>query len=514
MSWSIRSRRTFPPRSARAPALGPGAIGAAVLGDATCASTKAGSAFREPPTALQAEQCLLGSLLANNRHLHLVADRLQPCHFADPAHQRLFSDIRRRVSEGKVADVVTLRTLYQNSGVLQEVCGAEYLAQLLTTCMPPSVLQPYAELIRDRWLRRQMIDLAEGTIGRACVSDGDDEPAERVAAEAAAALMALAHGDERDSMTAAGEAVASALRAAETAAADGEAIGAPTGLKDLDAMLGGLRPGQMVVAAGRPGMGKTVFGAAAASAAACAGHQVVFVSLEMGAEELGERLAAAATGIAGDRIRSGRLAPEEWRRLAEAEAMVRGLPLLIDDLPRRSLDDILMRCRAAACRRPVGLVVVDHLGLVEAPREVARHGPTAATEHVSKGLKQLAKAVNAPVLALCQLNRALEARDDKRPVLADLRQSGSIEQDADVVLLLHRDEYHLDRGAPSRRGDESEHRHQERLLAHEAALERVRGRIDLIVAKQRRGATGTIHAKFDGATSRIWCEHPGRTHGQ
>jgi replicative DNA helicase len=249
-----------------------------------------------------------------------------------------------------------------------------------------------------------------------------------------------------------------------------------------------------------------------ALAAARAGIGVALFSLEMSADELGERLLANLTGITGTRIRDGRLAQGEWDRLVAARHDLDALPIHVDATGGLTVERIRLRVRALARKSPIALVVIDHLGLLAPQVGFERAGIVAATEANSKAAKITAKDLGVSVLALSQLNRALEGRDDKRPGLADLRWSGSIEQDADSVIFLHREEVHLLAREPSRRADETDAKHAVRIAAWRAAINEVAGRGELIVAKQRRGPTGTVPIRFDGALCRI--EDAGGARGQ
>ena len=412
---------------------------------------------------------------------------------------------------GQHADAVVLRNHYAAAGVLEEVGGASYLAELLTALMPSSTLRPYAEVIRDAWRRRRVIEIAQDASARARLQD-DTDPADVIASGIAAELLALADGGTRDGAVTIGAAADAALRAANVGRErGGRKRGVPTGIEGLDALLGGLLPGQLVVLGARPAVGKSVLALNVALATARAGTGVAFFSLEMSADELGERLLANLTGIPATQIRDGRLTQEQWDRLVAARHDLNELPIHVDATASLTVERIRLRARALARKAPIGLVVIDHLGLLAPQAGFERTGIVAATEANSKAAKIAAKDLAVPVLALSQLNRALEGRDDKRPGLADLRWSGSIEQDADCVIFLHREEVHLIGREPSRRADETDAKHAGRIAAWQSAIDEVAGRGELIVAKQRRGPTGTVLIRFDGALCRI--EAAGGEHG-
>jgi replicative DNA helicase len=466
----------------------------------------------EPPANIQAEQHVVGTLLANARKFELIDGILEPEHFTDPILSRIFADIGRRVKAGQHADAIVLRNHYAAANVLEEVGGPGYLAELLTALMPSSTLRPYAEVIRDAWRRRRVIEIAQDACARAHLQD-DADPADAIASGVATELLALADAGTRDGAVTIGAAADAALRAADAAReSGGRQRGVPTGIEGLDAMLGGLRSGQLVVLGARPAVGKSAMALNVALAAARAGIGVALFSLEMSADELGERLLANLTGITGTRIRDGRLAQGEWDRLVAARHDLDALPIHVDATGGLTVERIRLRVRALARKSPIALVVIDHLGLLAPQVGFERAGIVAATEANSKAAKITAKDLGVSVLALSQLNRALEGRDDKRPGLADLRWSGSIEQDADSVIFLHREEVHLLAREPSRRADETDAKHAVRIAAWRAAINEVAGRGELIVAKQRRGPTGTVPIRFDGALCRI--EDAGGARGQ
>lgn len=456
-----------------------------------------------PPAAVEAEQAIVGAILADNRRYELVADSLRPEHFFDPGTARVFADAVRRIRDGQVGDIVTLRAAYEASGELDAVGGAQYLAGLLSAMAPPSALPSYAALIIDCWRRRQIIGSAEDAIARARAIDSDDDGA-AIASATAGELLEVAESGASASAISIGDAAREVLRAAQAAhERGGRALGLPTGVAALDTLLGGLAPAQMVVLGARPGVGKTAVALSIALAAARAGIGVAIFSLEMASDELAERLLANIAGIPGTAIRDGRMDQRQWDLLVAAEGELDRLDIQVDDTPGLTMQRVLLRVRAMSRKRPVGLVIVDHLGLLAPPAGTEKSGPVVATEANSKSLKALAKELRLPVLALSQLNRALEGRDEKRPGLADLRWSGSIEQDADVVMFIHREEMHLRNRAPTRKPDEGVGKFEERVAAYDAALAAAAGRAELIVAKQRRGPTGIVAIRFDAATCRI-----------
>ncbi|GGJ22644.1 replicative DNA helicase [Neoroseomonas lacus] len=464
-----------------------------------------------PPVVIEAEQAVLGSILANNRNYELVADILRPEHFADPILARIFSDATRCIQSGQLADAITLRGTYEADGALHEVGGPSYLPQLISAMASPLSLQSYAEAIVDRWRRRQIMVQAQEAIARAQYVTSED-PAAAIASAVASEMLSLAETGTQERTTDIGTAADAALKAAEDASRNGgRAPGLPTGISSLDRLIGGLSASQMIVIGARPGVGKTALAISIALAAAQSGVGVLIFSLEMAAAELAERMLANIAGISGTLIRDGRLGQKQWDHLVAARNELHQLDIRIDDAVALTMEQVRLRARTMSRKRPIGLIVIDHIGLLAPPPGMAKAGPAVWTESNSKATKALAKELRIPVLALSQLNRGLEGREEKRPGLADLRWSGSIEQDADVVAFIHRDDIHLSNHAPSRKPDESEAKFAERQSSYAAALAASKGRAELIVAKQRRGPTGTLQLRFDAARCHIadaegWCQ--------
>jgi replicative DNA helicase len=472
-----------------------------------------GISQRVPPTNLQAEQALLGALLSNNKAYARVADFLRAEHFADPGHAKIYAAIQKRLERGEIADVVTLRRDFENSSELEDVGGAAYLAQLLTATVGIINAGEYGRVIYDCWLRRQLIDAGETIVNLAfspSFEEGSDATA--IATSMASKLLELADPCQAQPAASLKSTLVDVITAAELAASGHRPKVIPSGLPGLDRILGGFQASQLIVVGGRPSMGKSVLAMVFALAAArhqhngeSAGAALVF-SMEMSAAEWGERILANVAGISGTAIRDGALHQREWDNLVGAQREIEDLPIIIDDRASLTLDQIRVRARMVAARQKLAIIIIDYLGLLRVAPEISRHGPTAVIEHLSQGLKRLAKELQVPVIALAQLNRELERREDKRPMLSDLRQSGAIEQDADVVLLLYRDEYYLERNEPKPNPTELDSEFADRLNAWKLSLESVRGKLEILIAKHRRGPTGTIYARFDGATSRIWQE--------
>jgi replicative DNA helicase len=477
-----------------------------------------GLSQRLPPSNLQAEQALLGALLANNKAYERVSEFLIPEHFADPIHGRIFASIARRVDAGQLADAITLKAEFEHSGILDEVGGTAYLAQLLTAMVGIINAGEYGKAIHDAWLRRQLIDIGETVVNNAFGAEPELDGAGQVEfAEQTLFDLAAKGGSER-AMVSFERALSQAIDGAERAFhRSGGVSGLSTGLRDLDKKTGGLHPSDLVIVAGRPGMGKTAlatkiaFGAAQALKAearavdpnAVAKQQVVIFSLEMSADQLATRLLAEESRISGDRIRRGEIGQKEFDKFVQVSRDLQGLPLHIDDTAAISLSALRTRCRRLKRTSGLALIVVDYLQLMRPTAGTKPENRVQEISMITQGLKAIAKELSVPVIALSQLSRAVESREDKRPQLSDLRESGSIEQDADVVMFVYRDEYYLQQRAPKQMGFDNEEKFHGAVEKWQRDMELVHNRAELIIEKQRHGPTGKIDLYFEGEFTRF-----------
>ncbi len=477
-----------------------------------------GLSQRLPPSNLQAEQALLGALLANNKAFERVSDFLIPEHFADPLHGRIYQAIKRRVEHNQLADAVTLRAEFEHSGVLDEVGGNAYLAQLLTAMVGIINAGEYGRAIHDTWLRRQLIDVGEEVVNNAFGADPELAGTQQVEA-AEQRLFELADlGGAESRMIPFDTALASALHSAERAFhRQGHVSGLSTGLRDLDKKMGGLHPSDLMILAGRPGMGKTAlatkiaFGAARALLAEARSDDpnkvpkgsVAIFSLEMSAEQLAIRLLAEEARVSGDRIRRGEIGQKDFDRFVQVSREIAGLPLHIDDTPAISMSALRTRCRRLKRTKGLNLVVVDYLQLMRPSAGTKPESRVLEISQITQGLKALAKELEVPVLALSQLSRAVESREDKRPQLSDLRESGTIEQDADSVMFVYRDEYYLQQRAPKQMGYDSDDKFHTAVEKWQRDMDAVHNRAELLIEKQRHGPTGKIDLFFEGEFTRF-----------
>jgi replicative DNA helicase len=473
-------------------------------------------AQRLPPSNLQAEQALLGGLLANNKAYDLVAGWLKPEHFADPIHGRIFEAAARRIDAGRLVDAVSLKAEFEHSGVLDEVGGAAYLGELLGAMVSPTLCGEYGRAVRDAWHRRELIAIGDELVTRA-YAPGED-PAQALHEWAEEALARLADGQEGEAAPVpAHEAMRLAIDEAwRVRAQPGGLVGITTGLRELDDITGGLRRSDMIVLAARPSMGKTTLALGVSAAAAQAGAKVLFVTLEMSPEDIGAQITAGLTPVVRDLATRGQERVQDpatgrfgWRPVTEAEvarmmAAQRAMAerrLLLVGLRIRTMSALRAVVRRQKRRGGLDLVVIDYLQLMQVP-ELARVGNrTLEVTRLSADCKAMARDFDIPVLVLSQLNRDVEGREVKRPALADLRESGAIEQDADVVMFPHRDHYYLDKMKLERRERESEEEWANRQARHLKAMREAHGRASIFVDKNRKGRTGTAQVAFSHDTT-------------
>ena len=473
--------------------------------------------FRSPPHNFEAEKALIGALFANNNAYDRVSEFLLPRHFADPIHGRIYEAISKLIERGQIADPITLNNFFEQDGSLSDVGGTQYLAELAASMVNVINAGEYGRTIYDLHLKRMLIDLGETVVNRAFSPDVDDL-ATRQIEEAEQTLYDLATtGDFEGGFQTFKSSIVTAIEMAEAAhKRDGKIAGVATGLRDVDTMLGGLHPSDLVILAGRPSMGKTALATNIAFNAAydykyevddagdkktINGAVVGFFSLEMSSEQLAARILSEQTEIASDKMRRGILSNDEFDRLVVASQQLHRLPIFIDDTPAMSVSMLRTRARRLRREHGLGLIIVDYLQLMESSRRSDNRVQEIA--EITRGLKTLAKELNVPVLALSQLSRAVEQREDKRPQLSDLRESGTIEQDSDVVSFIFRESYYLERAEPMQRQDESPDKFSERFDRWEARLNDVRHHSEVIIAKQRHGPTGSVKLFFDGMFTRF-----------
>ena len=474
----------------------------------------------QPPANIEAEQALLGAILVNNTAYSRVAEFLLPEHFGNAVHGRIFAAIGKLLERGQIANPVTLKGLFDQDGALAEVGGAQYLARLAEAAVTIINAEHYGRTIHDLYLRRELITIGQDVVTEAFRHDLDD-PAVTQIERAEQKLFGLATaGQAEGGFQEFNKALTSAINLAQAAfKRDGKTVGVATGFTDLDKKLGGLHPSDLVILAGRPSMGKTSLATNIAFHAAKAyrgvrgpdgrlttedGAVIGFFSLEMSAEELATRILSEESGTSSDRIRRGEVRREDFDKFVAASHRLAAVPLYIDDTPALSVAAVRTRARRLKRQQGLGLIIIDHIQLLR-PSAQNRSFENRVQElsDITRGLKALAKELDVPVLALSQLSRAVEQREDKRPMLADLRESGSIEQDADVVMFIFREEYYLSRAEPSHRADESAEKFNDRYDRWKERSEAMYGLAEVIIAKQRHGPIGSIKLHFEAETTKF-----------
>lgn len=455
----------------------------------------------------QAEQSLLGALLIDNRLVERVSEFLKVEHFYQPVHGRIYGAIVRMNENGQVADPVTLKGFFDKDEDLAHVGGAQYLVELAANVVTTVSVANYGQLIYELFLRRELIAVGRDMMQKA-YDDTIEDPATTQIELSEQKLYDLATaGDYKSGFVSMRQSLTTAIEIAQTAYKNvGHVTGVTTGLTDLDKKLGGLQPSDLLILAGRPSMGKTALALNIAFNCAKAafdtngesGGPVGFFSLEMSADQLATRALASESRVPGDQIRRGELKDTDFRRFIETSQMLMDMPLFIDDTPGLSISAVRTRARRLKRQHGLSLIVVDYLQLLTGSGGKSSENRVQEVSEITRGLKALAKELHVPVLALSQLSRQVENRDDKRPMMSDLRESGSIEQDADVVMFVYREQYYLERQEPSRRVDESDDKFNDRYEQWQQKLAEVHNTGECILAKQRHGPIGTIRLAFEG----------------
>jgi replicative DNA helicase len=467
--------------------------------------------YRTAPHNIEAEQALLGAILVNNEAFYRVSDFLEPAHFFEPLHQKLFELAGSLIRAGKVATPVTLKTFLPADLDVAGLTASQYLARLAAEATTVINAEDYGRTIYDLAIRRSLIVIGEDMVNVAFDAPVDLAPQDQIE-DAERRLYELAETGRYDGGF---QRFAAALTTAIDMAAhayqrDGRLSGLATGLTDLDRLMGGLQSSDLVILAGRPGMGKSSFATNIAYNVARAwrgevkpdgriatvdGGIVGFFSLEMSAEQLATRIISEQTEIASHRIRRGQIETSDFDRIVEISREMEALPLYIDETGGLSIAQLAARARRLKRQRGLDLLVIDYLQLLVGSTSRAAQGRVQEITEITTSLKALAKELNVPILALSQLSRQVESRDDKRPQLSDLRESGSIEQDADVVLFIFREEYYLKNREP-RAGTEEHFKWQ-------AEMDAVHGKAEVIIGKQRHGPTDTVKLQFKGEVTRF-----------
>ena len=462
------------------------------------------------PHHIEAEQQLLGAILTNNDIFDRVAAVIDASHFYEPVHARIWEVAAARITKNALASPVTLKAFLEEDEGLKELGGPTYLARLAGAAISSFAARDYAQMIRDLAVRRDLISLGRDISDKAAKVDVESGPSEQIV-EAEQALYQLGEqGQSSQGFQSFLTAVTDAVKIANAAyQRDGGLAGLSTGFTDLDKKLGGLHRSDLLILAGRPSMGKTALATNIAFAIAKAyargqkpdgtegavnGGVVGFFSLEMSSEQLAARVLSEASEVPSEQIRRGDMTEPEFRRFVDAAKTLEACPLFIDDTPALPISQLAARARRLKREHGLDVLIVDYLQLVRAAS--AKDNRVNEISEITQGLKAIAKELDIPVVALSQLSRQVESREDKRPQLSDLRESGSIEQDADVVMFVFREEYYKEREKP---GDHD----LEKMALWQDEMERLHGRAEIVIGKQRHGPIGTVELSFEGRFTRF-----------
>jgi replicative DNA helicase len=461
------------------------------------------------PHNIEAEQQLLGAILTNNDIYDRISSLVKADHFFDPVHQRIFEISAARIQKNALASPVTLKAFLEDDAGLKELGGPAYLVRLAGAAISAYAARDYAQMIYDLAVRRELIQLGRDIAAQAARVEVESEPKDQII-DAEQRLYKLGEqGVAERGFQSFLKAVTDAVNMANAAyQRDGGLAGISTGLIDMDKKLGGLHPSDLLILAGRPSMGKTSLATNIAFNIAKAhrrgrlpdgtdgsveGGVVGFFSLEMSAEQLAARILSEAAEVPSEQIRRGDMTEVEFRRFVEAAKALEACPLYIDDTPALPISQVAARARRLKRTQGLDVLIIDYLQLLKGS---SRDNRVQEVSEITQGLKAIAKELNIPVIALSQLSRQVENRDDKRPQLSDLRESGSIEQDADVVMFVFREEYYREREKP---GDHE----LEKMAQWQAMMESVHGKAEVIIGKQRHGPIGTVELSFEGRFTRF-----------
>ena len=448
--------------------------------------------FKELPNNIEAEQSVLGSILLSNEIFDDVNTIVSSSNFYDPMHQKIFAAIEQLIFKGMLANPITLKNYFEKEK--DEINVPDYLVKVTKFSTSLRQAIEYSKIIYDMFVRRELIKISESTIESAKLNDLSIN-GQNIIENSEKFLFDLAErGSFNSSLIKFDEAMKMTIEMASNAYKNEEGIvGVPTGLRDLDDRLGGLHKSDLVIIAGRPSMGKTAlatniaFNAAQKLQESGKKSSVAFFSLEMSSEQLSTRILAEQSRIKSNDIRRGRISEEQFDKFIETSKNISELPLFIDETPAISIAALSNRARRIKRIHNLDLIVIDYIQLMRAVN--TKDGRVQEISEITQGLKALAKELSVPVLALSQLSRAVEQRDDKKPQLSDLRESGSIEQDADVVMFVYREAYYLERKQP--RPATVEH------AEWQAKMNEVSNLAEIIIGKQRHGPTGNIMLEFE-----------------
>ena len=461
------------------------------------------------PQNIEAEQSLIGSVLFDNKVLEDLPTNFATRHFFDPLHATIFDACIFLIDNGRLADPLTLKSYLKQDDLQRDMDIEKYLSELREGVVSLSKAKFYAEEIRNCYVRRSLIRIGDELINKSVNPTIDITPDQEIS-NTEEQLYNLAEKDQINSGPLDFKSVlASATNQINEAYnRKGKLSGIDTGFSGLNRQLGGLNKSDLLVLAGRPAMGKTALATnigfnAAKSSKLEKNESILIFSLEMSAEQLAQRILAEQSTIDSHKLRSGDLNETEFSKLVSTQNDILNLPFFIDDTPAISVGQIASRARRLKRTHGLSLIIIDYIQLIQGSKASEAQGRVQEVSNITRGLKSLAKELNVPILALSQLSRAVEQREDKRPILADLRESGSIEQDADVVMFVYREEYYLDKSEPTQRDNENQESFNERFLKWQDRRNMAEGKAEIIISKQRHGPTGIVQVQFEAKFTRF-----------
>ncbi len=469
--------------------------------------------YRVMPHNEEVEQALLGALLVNNKSLEKVSEFLRPEHFYNPVHGRIYQAVSTFIERGQDASPITLKSYFEKDQDLSQVGGGQYLSDLASHIISVVNVEDYGRTVYELHLRRALVALGEDVVNEAYEHAVDSTASLQIETAEKRLFELATAGDFKGGFVSFQQTLTKAINQAQLAyQREGLLTGVPTKLVDIDKKLGGFQNSDLIIIAGRPSMGKTALATNMAFNAAREfletngkeGAVVGFFSLEMSAEQLATRILADMTSISSDKIRRGEVRDTDFHKFVDASQRLSASPLFIDDTPALTIGAIRTRARRLKRQHNVGMIVIDYLQLLQGSgKPGGEQNRVLEISEITRGLKAIAKELQIPVIALSQLSRAVENRDNKRPQLSDLRESGSIEQDADVVMFVYREEYYLSREEPKQGINQSEDKFRDDYAGWQKRLEDCHNVAECIIAKQRHGPIGTVKLQFDGEFTRF-----------
>ncbi len=470
---------------------------------------------RIPPQNLEAEQAVLGAILSDNKNMEKVSEFLKPSHFVHAVHSRIYEACESYINQGRIADIVTLKPLFLHDDALKDVGGVEYLAKLVSAASTIINVVDYAREILDCYTRRQLISLGTDVVNKAFDRNIDEEASEQIE-YAEKSLFELANERELEGgPKSLGSALQLTLSSAEEAMKNPAGIsGVPTGLIDVDKLLGGLYNTDLIILAARPAMGKSALATTIAFNVAqhfekenkkpgAIKKSVALFSLEMSAEQVAGRILSSKASVSNHLMRTGKLTEDQFEELSAGVNLLSRVPLFVDETPGITVNAIKNRARRMLRNKEqgLGLIVIDYLQLISSSGRSENR--VQELSEMTRALKIMAKELEVPVIVLSQLSRLVEQRDNKRPMLSDLRESGSIEQDADIVMFIYREIYYLQNEQPQRHLNETPEKFALRMAELEQRKLELANQAELIVSKQRHGPVGTVKLYFNGEYGRF-----------